>query len=575
MSYQLKVIKDNPIGFWMLEESSGTVASDKSGCGNNGTYVGGISANMLPLVPGGVSGNKITNTSYITFPVTKNYYGQTASSALANKNTVDNSFTLEAWIYPSISSSSSIPLFADITNNIGLYWENSANIVFKISSSEKISYAVPYFKKALHVVGVYTATSISLYVDSILVGTKNISNFKFLNNTTLFQSGPTSSAEDFFIFDAPAVYRYQLNDSSIKKHYVEGSISKNPIQVVYPDEGILFSLNDMKIKPQFVYTYPKNRNWSEIIDGSTVYYDNINNYIAFYDIDLSGAKTFTYTDSFTIPTEIGLISSKIEWRNDYGITVRTSIDGTNWQPCSNGEAIPQYKKGSFDTSGKLFVEITMATPDITLFNPRLSFFAISLFSDKDIYSDNFGDKISSSTEYSLGSIDYPILSRNYSNGIRGNSFILSTSLQAKSLEMFYTPNGTAEFGLISGTGTGYSWNGSGVISKLNVDKIYVNGVDRTSATNISSWLVDGQPHHIVVVFATPITNNITFNHTSVNSHLYKNIAVYSKTLTASLVTEHYNCYVGKPSTSIQEPVMTMTELTPKYYNNDWVVIQTI
>ncbi len=67
MSYQLKVIKDYPIGFWPLDESSGSTAADISGCGNNGTYVGSPAANMLPLVPGGISGTRITNTAYATF----------------------------------------------------------------------------------------------------------------------------------------------------------------------------------------------------------------------------------------------------------------------------------------------------------------------------------------------------------------------------------------------------------------------------------------------------------------------------------------------------------------------------
>ena len=40
MSYQLRVIKDNPVGLWPLDESSGSVASDISGCGNNGAYTG-------------------------------------------------------------------------------------------------------------------------------------------------------------------------------------------------------------------------------------------------------------------------------------------------------------------------------------------------------------------------------------------------------------------------------------------------------------------------------------------------------------------------------------------------------
>jgi hypothetical protein len=95
MSYQLKVIKDYPIGFWPLDESSGSIAADSSGCGNNGTYVGSPSANMLPLVSGGGTGTKITNTAYITLPVTKDYYGTTVSSSFATEDTSDNDFTIE------------------------------------------------------------------------------------------------------------------------------------------------------------------------------------------------------------------------------------------------------------------------------------------------------------------------------------------------------------------------------------------------------------------------------------------------------------------------------------------------
>jgi hypothetical protein len=51
MSYQLKVIKDYPIGFWPLDETSDTTAADSSGCGNNGTYVSSPASNMLPLIP--------------------------------------------------------------------------------------------------------------------------------------------------------------------------------------------------------------------------------------------------------------------------------------------------------------------------------------------------------------------------------------------------------------------------------------------------------------------------------------------------------------------------------------------
>ena len=98
MSYQLKVMQDHPIGFWPLDETSGTTAADISGCGNNGTYTGSLTTNLLPLIPGGVSASKITTTQYLVFPVSKDYYGSTASGGLADSDTSDNDFSLEVWM---------------------------------------------------------------------------------------------------------------------------------------------------------------------------------------------------------------------------------------------------------------------------------------------------------------------------------------------------------------------------------------------------------------------------------------------------------------------------------------------
>ncbi len=155
MSYQLKVIKDYPIGFWPLDESSGSTATDISGCGNNATYVGSPNSSMLPLIPGGVSGTKITNTAYITVPTSKDFYGSAVSNGLANKYSSDNDFTLELWISPSIQSTNVTTLFADTTDGIGLYWEKG-DIIFKVSATEQIRWALTYSKKAMHVVGVYS-----------------------------------------------------------------------------------------------------------------------------------------------------------------------------------------------------------------------------------------------------------------------------------------------------------------------------------------------------------------------------------------------------------------------------------
>ena len=581
MSYQLKVIKDYPIGFWPLDESSGSTAADISGCGNNGTYVGSPAANMLPLVPGGISGTRITNTAYATFPITKDYYGANVGAGFGTKYTSDNDFTLEVWFNQSIESSDETPLLADITNDIGLYW-HKGDIVFRVSDTESVRYCMPYTKKSLHLAGVYSVNSITLYIDSVPIVSKELNSFKFTNTTITLQAGPTLNAGDTFIVDAPAVYRYGLNQSALRRHYIDGNVTVSPIHVVYPDNGILFTGTDANIRAPFDYSYPVNKPWTQFLDENT-YYDSNRKYLTFYSTDTVQARTFVMEDFFLVPLEIGLVTSKVEWRNDLGISVESSVDGTTWAACTNGQPLPQYTKDSFDSTGKVYIKITMSTTDASKFLPKLSFFCVTFYSDRTIFADNFGDKITSTTDYYLGSLNYPILSRNYMNGIRaknGAGFNLDTTSSVKSLELFFTPLTLASNTLIyasGGTTTRFAWNGSGAISKANIDKVYINNVDVSSATNITNYLVEEEPHHIVLVFTSPITGTFQFNYETSGgpSNLYKNISTYESELTAGKVETHFELYTGKPVETIMESAITLTEQAVEYYNNDWIVLQSI
>ncbi len=584
MSYQLKVIKDYPIGFWPLDESSGSTAADISGCGNNGTYVGSPAANMLPLVPGGISGTKITNTAYATFPINKDYYGANVGAGFGTKYTSDNDFTLEVWVSQNITTTSETPLLADITNDIGLYWEKG-DIVFKVSENDSVRYCMPYTKKSLHLTGVYSVNSITLFIDSVPVASKELNSFKFTNTTTTLQSGPTLNSSDSFIVDAPAVYRYGLNKDALRRHYIDGNVTVSPIHVVYPDNGILFTGTDANIRAPFDYSYPVNKPWTQFLDENT-YYDSNRKYITFYETDTVQAKTFIIEDFFLIPLEIGLTTSKVEWRNDFGITVESSVNGTTWVACTNGQPLPQYTKDSFDSSGKVYIKITMSTTDASKFLPKLSFFCVTFYSDRTIFADNFGDKITSTTDYYLGSLNYPILSRNAMNGIKckaDSGFVLSTQMDIQTLEFFYTPDSYNDSGLVSSTSTNgytasnFSWRNSGTISKSNISKIYVNNVDKTSQTNVSNVFVLGQPHHVVIEYASPISGDLTFNYSLYGGiqGQFKNIAIYEKAFTAQEVETHFELYTGKPVETLTESAITLTELSPSYYNNDWIVLQSV
>jgi hypothetical protein len=586
MSYRLKVIKDSPIGFWMLDEpSSVSVAMDYSGCNNNGTYVGSPATNILPLVPGGGSGTKITNLAYITFPITNNYYTSTSTPGMATKYSSDNDFSIECWIHQSIESTSKTTLFADNTNKIGLYWDRG-DIVFNVSQDNEIRYPVTYSKRSMHIVGSYSISSFSLYVDARLVATKALpSDFKFTNTEISFAIGPTSIASDSFVVDAPAIYRYALSPQSILNHYNAGSVSSSAIQIVSPDQGVLFSGTDASIRAQFQYSYPINRKWTEFLDENT-YYDEAAGYVSFYKTESSIAKTFIMEDFFMVPSGIPYVTSKVEWRNDLNISVQSSVDGVVWENCTNGMPLPQYTKDTFSSTGLVYLKITMTTSDASKYLPRLAFFAVNFYTNKDVYADNFGYKISSPTEYYVGSLNYPVLSRHYDNGIRtkpGSGFNLSASSYVHAVEMLFTPSTSAANTLIyipaaSGVPeTKYAWNGSGTVSKANILSIFVNGVDRSSETNISSFLVEEETHYIAIVFNLPILGDIQFNYlvSGGPTCLYNNIAVYPEDTAHQTLIDHYGLYIGKPSVSVSDPSISVTEKPFKAYNNDWIVLQSI
>ncbi len=579
MTYQLKVIKDYPIGFWPLDENSGTTASDISGCGNNATYVGSPESNILPIIPGGVSGTKITNTAYITYPITKDYYGATVGAGFGTKYTSDNDFTLEVWISQNISTSSLTPILADTTNSIGLFWENG-DVVFKVSSNDETRWAVENPNKSLHVVGVYTQDSIKLSIDGEEVSTKELQNFKFTNTTISLKSGQTSSSSDSFIIDGPAVYRYSLSKISILKHFIDGNISCSPLHICYPEEGTLFTCTDARFKVNFEYAFGTDNDWRDLTDSNT-YFDEFKKYITFIKTPTVEAKQLTIEQSFLIPTSINLITSKIEWRNKTGVSVYSKVlESDSWVECENGRPLPQFQKGNFSTQGEVFIKVVLSTTDSSKILPRLSKLAIRFYSNNNLFADNFGDKISSSSDYYLGGSNYHVLSRENENGIKpknNNGFNLTTTSDLKTIEFFFTPEDISATTLFFDptTGTKYGWNASGTVSKASISKVYVNGVEKTTETSVTPFIVPKQPHHIVLVLSQLVTGEIRFNYENSGggaSHLYNNIMIYQNTLTGAQVLSHFNLYVSKPYLGVAEPTITLTESSLKFYNNDYVVL---
>lgn len=584
MSYKLKVIKDAPVGFWMLDETSGTAANDISGCGNNGTYTGGLTTGLVPLVPGGVTGTNITSTRNISFPILNDYSGATSGGNIADKYSLDNDFSIELWLYPKITTTNQTRIFADPTSDVGLYYIKGS-ILFKIGGQE-IYYTLPYLKKAYHIVASYSVNSLILYCDGIPVSYKPITSAITLSNTsTTFQSGPTANANDSFIVDAIALYRYALSKDTVYAHYVYGQ-PISPIQVATPEEGVLFSLHDENIRRIYEYSYPFSKSWENFTNEDVVFNQEEQS-ISIIPSSTVTAKTAEFSDYIVFPTNIGIEYSKIEWSGDNGIVVQTSTDGSTYTTCTNGANIPQYANGSFASSGKLYIKFSLTTTDASKYIPKLTYLNISFYRSINLRADNSGYALTPvDDEYYLGRKNYNILSRDYRNGLRcqvDGGFNINTSMLVKTIEFFYTPTAYTDSGLISSiadttyAASNYSWRNSGTVSKTNIAAIYVNGVDKTSETAVSNVFTLDELHHVVIVYTQPISADIKFNSSLYGAiqALYKNITLYPSAFNATKAQNHYSLYTQNAAEVVYANTsdVTLTELAVETYNNDWVLIQ--
>jgi len=624
MSYYLKIIRDNPIGLWKLDEVSGTSAYDTSGCSNNGTYSGTFINNLIPLVAGGIQATKITSSNSISFPIVKDYYQQISKGNIADKYSIDNDFSIELWFYPKIKTNNKTTIFADSNSNVGLYYEKG-NIVFQVGN-QSTEYTIPYIKKSHHIIAVYSVNSLSLYIDGKNETNKQLLSKVILNNTsTTFQSGPTTNASDYFLIDSISLYRYSLTKEIVYSHYTYGQ----PIslyQVTSPEQGIVFTLNDQNLKKVFNYSYPFTKDWTNFVN-SNITHNKLESSIQITPTENQEQKTVEFIDFISVPLNDAIQYSKIEWLGENGISVQTSVDGINYTECKNGKSLPQYKYNNFHESGNIYIKFILSTLDASRYIPKLNYLNISFYTNKDISAENYGNTITlNQNEYFLGNKNYSLLSRDSRNGLRCSSnsgFILNTDKLIKTIEFFYTPEyndlidsaeitnislstnlvinaeinnissftGSAEYNVIDGqkgllvyseldgeaAESEYSWNEDGSINKTNISSIYINGQDKTSETNINNVFTQDEMHHVVITYADPISNDIKFNYLSAGAveALYKNIAIYINELSQTEIENHYNLYMEKPAiaANIHDTALMINEQEAILYNNDWVVLQ--
>lgn len=581
MSYKYAVLKDKPIAFYRLDEvASGNTSSydilkniyptyqdlkdngisysalsglpiyDFSGNFNDGFATNASAKKVMPLFSGGERGTQVLSETAIYYPV----------KGIASNLHPDNVFSIEAWVLINDFTSSRVNIVADPTNNIGIFYENG-NIVFAVQDQE-VSYTYAQ-SEAMHIVATFSSGNIALYINSELKNILNLDSFKFNNDDILFLSG--LSDIEFFI-DGVAFYKSELTQKQIFNHYAYGIKNTNIASIVYPDGGYLFSMNSSRIKPSFKYSYPIAKRWSDLANEN-ISISSDQSYLYFEKTETQQSKEFIFTDYIVVPNYLGITTSQIYWDGDVkGISVKVSLDNQTWTECINGSSIPYFNKNDDQFQNVLFIKVTMSTTDSRKFLPILKSIDLVFFEDQSFYSDNSSFKIISDYEYCLPKENSRLLSFNKNNGLfmfNDGGFGIEHNINIQAVEMLFTPDGGSAV-LLSTNNESFSWNSAGLISKIGVDSIYVNGENVTNITNVFEYFIPGVQHHLVINLNQNISTNIKFNQnqsgsSSGGTNLYNNLAIYKTALSSSLISKHYLNYIGTDSLIIEDTDIALAE----------------
>lgn len=585
MSYYLSVIKDSPSGLWKLDELSGSVCYDSSGCGNHGSYIGNILNTSMPIVSGGSRSTKITDTNYLEFSVTKDFSGLGGVGGFGTNKTSDNDFSLEIWFHPK-NLTTLTPILAD-SAGIGIYWDNG-NILFKLED-EEIYYSVPNSNRSLHVVAIYSVKSMFLYLNGKLVASKSISKINFTNESLLFNCGP-ADINKYFIVDAPAIYRYSLSPDKILNHYIN-FISNTESNIVLPDSGEIFKASEMYQDITTTIAFPAQLSWDYHVDDNILYRDYTDS------LYLSPSSSYgEFIKVFSLPHWKNFVSSKLEIMASNGISVYVSIDNqSTWQQCQNGKALPGFSQGSdFSDSKVIAIKVTFESNDSERYVPELYYMKIHFYDSKKLSAHGGGSIISveepnlgDSWEISISNMNSNILLREKDNGITTDNscFYADTLKDIKYLEMIFFPkslsSGYLFYNKTNSVESYISWIADGTITKNNISNLYINGQDVTSQNNISNYLHIDEPNYILVKTSSEMTGQIWLNGKQdggnrsgvLDDNMYQNISIYESDSIDHL--KHYNLYIGKDIIEANDSVIHISEEAVKTYSRDRVLLNNL
>ncbi|MCL4353589.1 LamG domain-containing protein [Patescibacteria group bacterium] len=200
MSGEMTIMPSNPVGWWKLDDGSGTTAVDSSGNGNNGTLEGSTD---LPAW----ETNCVQNDGCLSFDGTDDYVQVAHNNGVYD---LTGDFTISVWVYPTSCSSGScyIADYYHSGNEYGLYYNGSKDIVLHTIAGGT-TYDVTSSTSAptntwTFVLGTYDGRALKLYLNGSLSNSYSVTETRGAGTGSLC-IGDASSGSGC---DAPANFLF-------------------------------------------------------------------------------------------------------------------------------------------------------------------------------------------------------------------------------------------------------------------------------------------------------------------------------------------------------------------------------
>ncbi len=209
---------DNPVSWWRLGESAGSVAADQRST-NPGAYLTGTTLNTASLLPNAASDKAVA------FDGVKGAMKVPAATSL----NLQSPFSLEAWIKPAALPASGA--FASVLTKGEAYslQFNGPRMEFTvIQSGTRRRLQAPIGAVVVgttyHVVGTFDGTTQRLYLNGVQVASAALSG-KASVSTAPLVVGSWDASSEFFkgTIDEPAVYGTALTAAQVAQHYKAGT----------------------------------------------------------------------------------------------------------------------------------------------------------------------------------------------------------------------------------------------------------------------------------------------------------------------------------------------------------------